>query len=103
MESLFPFFLAYSLAVGLHFILKFEQELTSKKLQMKFFHALFRITDIVVAALCFLLPIIMLLNGAEAITIHNTQGGVILIIASILLLFCSYLLFVRAKHRAPPQ
>ncbi len=103
MESLFPVLLVYVLLVGVHFVLKFEQKITGGKPQMKLFHALFRITDIVVVALCFILPMILFLNGVENIFANHIQGGIILMVVSVLLLVGSYLILVKPTHRTIHQ
>lgn len=103
MKSLFPILLAYVSSVSLHLILKFEQNMIGGKPKMKLFYVLFRITDIIVSALCFIIPSILFLNGVKIISNHHIQSGIVLMVISVFLLVGAYLILVKPTHRTIHQ
>ena len=94
-DSLLVFILGYVMLLGMHWLFKLEHRLVSGKIKSKIFWIPLRIANGVVVALCFALPIIMLLNGIEFLSKGDVVNGVVLSIGGILMVLCSCGIFAR--------
>lgn len=95
MSSLLPLVVPYILLLGMHFIFKFESDLFSEKIKTRFFWIPLRVADGVVIALCFILPIITLLNGVEFFLQNLITDGVVMCIGGLFMTMCSCFVFAR--------